>query len=170
MLQEAASMNKIYVVSIEEHWSTHKGLEMEHVTEVFQCCGHLSASQKKITQLSFCALQQIILSVIFWVVTLCTLVGGNQRFRGPCCLHLQATWRNLPPPSLGYLEEEGSRFVQNIGNQLHGMVSQPRGSHSNIHTVMKVKNLKRIIFLLHVLISAEEKTEIWIFHKVKFKE
>jgi hypothetical protein len=55
MLQEAVSMNKIYVVSIEEHWSTHKGLEMKYVAEELQCCGHLPASQKKITQLLFCA-------------------------------------------------------------------------------------------------------------------
>jgi hypothetical protein len=26
---------------------------------------------------------------IFWVVALCSLAEGNQRFRGPCCLHHQ---------------------------------------------------------------------------------
>jgi hypothetical protein len=27
--------------------------------------------------------------VVFWVVTPCIVVVGYQRFRGPCCLHLQ---------------------------------------------------------------------------------
>jgi len=27
--------------------------------------------------------------MVFWVVTLCSFVVGNQRFRGPCYLHLQ---------------------------------------------------------------------------------
>jgi hypothetical protein len=26
---------------------------------------------------------------VFWVVTLCNIVVGYQRVRGPCCLHLQ---------------------------------------------------------------------------------
>jgi len=26
---------------------------------------------------------------VFWVVTLCSLVVGDQRFGGPCCTHLQ---------------------------------------------------------------------------------
>jgi len=27
---------------------------------------------------------------IFWVVTPCSVMGGHQRFGGPCCLHLQS--------------------------------------------------------------------------------
>jgi len=27
--------------------------------------------------------------VVFWVVAPCSAVVGNQRFGGPCCLHLQ---------------------------------------------------------------------------------
>jgi hypothetical protein len=28
-------------------------------------------------------------SVVFWVMTPCSDVVGDQHFRGPCCLHLQ---------------------------------------------------------------------------------
>jgi hypothetical protein len=27
---------------------------------------------------------------VFWVVTPCSVVVGYQRFRGPCCRHLQS--------------------------------------------------------------------------------
>jgi len=28
---------------------------------------------------------------VFWVVTLCSVVVGQQRFGGPCCLHFQGS-------------------------------------------------------------------------------
>jgi len=33
--------------------------------------------------------------VVFWVVVPCSVVVRCQRFKGPCCLHLQGSWR--PP-------------------------------------------------------------------------
>jgi hypothetical protein len=48
--------------------------------------------------LSFEALTAVMFHVeVFWVVTLCIVVIGYQRFGGPCCLHLQGvvSYRNI---------------------------------------------------------------------------
>jgi hypothetical protein len=34
---------------------------------------------------------------VLWVMTLCSVVVGCKRFRGPCCLHLQGEWREHGP-------------------------------------------------------------------------
>jgi len=51
---------------------------------------------------------------VFWVVTPCSDVAGYQRFRGPCCIHLQG--------------EDGSSMVPQIVGTLprHYTASQPR--------------------------------------------
>jgi hypothetical protein len=46
----------------------------------------------------------------FWVVTLCSVVAGYQRFEGPCCLHLQVVTRCNDV--VGYQRFEGPCCVQ----------------------------------------------------------
>jgi len=33
---------------------------------------------------------------VFWIMTSCSVVGGCQQFRGPCCLHLQHWYLTSP--------------------------------------------------------------------------
>jgi hypothetical protein len=42
---------------------------------------------------SFEAFTAVLIQVEFWVVTLCSDKVGYQRFRGPCCLHIQSEVR-----------------------------------------------------------------------------
>jgi len=50
---------------------------------------------------------------VFWVVTPCSVVVGNQRFGCPCCLHLHP-------------QDEGSTDIWNLSIVSHYTVSQPR--------------------------------------------
>jgi hypothetical protein len=64
---------------------------------------------------SFEAFTALIFQVeVFCVVTRCSVVVGYQRFRGPCCLHLQT-------------EDDGNMDVWEFGTlPLHYTASQPR--------------------------------------------
>jgi hypothetical protein len=53
---------------------------------------------------------------VFWVVTLCSDVAGNQRFRGPCCLHLQVFqvdvfWVGIPTFQMSMLPSTSGYFT-----------------------------------------------------------
>jgi hypothetical protein len=49
----------------------------------------------KIKYASFETFSAVMIQVeVFWVVKSCSVVTGYQRFRGPCCLHLQVSYHN----------------------------------------------------------------------------
>jgi hypothetical protein len=62
---------------------------------------------------SFEALTAVTQVDVFWVLTPCSIVVGYQRFRSPCCLHLQGEVGILPThytasqPSIFFLDFEG---------------------------------------------------------------
>jgi hypothetical protein len=50
--------------------------------------GHLNANLNSETRFEVCTAVKIQVAV-FWIMAPCSVVVGYQRFRGPCCLHLQ---------------------------------------------------------------------------------
>jgi hypothetical protein len=103
-------------------------------------CRHLPDSFQAFTVVMF----QV---QIYWVVTLCSVVVGKQRFRGPRCLHLQgevhfnlkieAWWTVLQP------EDGGSKVLRNVGIlPQHYTTSQPRRlclAESSRHTMLRTQ-------------------------------
>jgi len=53
----------------------------------------ISSNKFRENHVSFEAFTAVLIQVEFWVVTLCSDKVGYQRFRGPCCLHIQSEVR-----------------------------------------------------------------------------
>jgi hypothetical protein len=80
---------------------------------------------------------------VFWVVTLCSVVVGYQRFGGPCCLHLQG----------------GSKVLRNSGRRRTRPVSN-RNLHGS-HRCIILQLLKIRMALPVVLYECEISSHNW---------
>lgn len=75
--------------------------------------------------------------VVFWIITLCILVGGHQLF-GTYCFHLQGRSKN-----------RGTMFIHNVGNSLSDhLVSYPIRQQNDISPPQKLNiSLQKLCLL-----------------------
>jgi len=91
---------------------------------------YLDYVNSSIWHANFGAFMAVIFQSEICAVTLCSVVVGYQRFRGPCCVHLQVRWS----------EDEGSMDLWNVGIlSQHYTASQPRRHRLERLSVMYVR-------------------------------